>query len=217
MSIGDLIKQYREKMGLSQREFANKCGISNVSISQYEKNGINPKTGKPFKIEFVTYLKLAQAMDMDIDEMFEILGDNALVGMVPNNVIPISDMTLKQVPVIGKVAAGEPIYAEETHEAVIPAPGKADYALEIEGESMVPTYLPGDIIYIRKQPDIDYQGQVAVVLLDDEATVKHVYKQQDGLLLISDNPAYAPMNKLYADYDTMQILGTVCGFTRMYK
>ena len=82
---------------------------------------------------------------------------------------------------------------------------------------MVPTYLPGDIIYIRKQPDIDYQGQVAVVLLDDEATVKHVYKQQDGLLLISDNPAYAPMNKLYADYDTMQILGTVCGFTRMYK
>ena len=217
MSIGDLLKQYREKMGLSQREFANKCGISNVSISQYEKNGINPKTGKPFKIEFVTYLKLAQAMDMDIDEMFEILGDNALVGMVPNNVIPISDMTLKQVPVIGKVAAGEPIYAEETHEAVIPAPGKADYALEIVGESMLPTYLPGDIIYIRKQPDIDYQGQVAVVLLDDEATVKHVYKQQDGLLLISDNPAYAPMNKLYADYDTMQILGTVCGFTRMYK
>ena len=217
MSIGELIKQYREKMGLSQREFANKCGISNVSISQYEKNGINPKTGKPFKIEFVTYLKLAQAMEMDIDDMFEILGDNALVGMVPNNVIPISDMTLKQVPVIGKVAAGEPIYAEETHEAVIPAPRKADYALEIEGESMVPTYLPGDIIYIRKQPDIDYQGQVAVVLLDDEATVKHVYKQQDGLLLISDNPAYAPMNKLYADYDTMQILGTVCGFTRMYK
>lgn len=217
MSIGELIKQYREKMGLSQREFANKCGISNVSISQYEKNGINPKTGKPFKIEFVTYLKLAQAMEMDIDDMFEILGDNALVGMVPNNVIPISDMTLKQVPLIGKVAAGEPIYAEETHEAVIPAPGKADYALEIEGESMVPTYLPGDIIYIRKQPDIDYQGQVAVVLLDDEATVKHVYKQQDGLLLISDNPAYAPMNKLYADYDTMQILGTVCGFTRMYK
>lgn len=217
MSIGELIKQYREKMGLSQREFANKCGISNVSISQYEKNGINPKTGKPFKIEFVTYLKLAQAMEMDIDDMFKILGDNALVGMVPNNVIPISDMTLKQVPVIGKVAAGEPIYAEETHEAVIPAPGKADYALEIEGESMVPTYLPGDIIYIRKQPDIDYQGQVAVVLLDDEATVKHVYKQQDGLLLISDNPAYAPMNKLYADYDTMQILGTVCGFTRMYK
>ena len=217
MSIGELIKQYREKMGLSQREFANKCGISNVSISQYEKNGINPKTGKPFKIEFVTYLKLAQAMEMDIDEMFEILGDNALVGMVPNNVIPISDMTLKQVPVIGKVAAGEPIYAEETHEAVIPAPGKADYALEIVGESMLPTYLPGDIIYIRKQPDIDYQGQVAVVLLDDEATVKHVYKQQDGLLLISDNPAYAPMNKLYADYDTMRILGTVCGYTRMYR
>lgn len=82
---------------------------------------------------------------------------------------------------------------------------------------MIPTYLPGDIVYIRAQPDIDYPGQVAVVLLDDEATVKHVYKQEDGLLLISDNPSYAPMHKLYSDYSTIRILGKVCGFTRMYK
>lgn len=217
MTIGEVIKQYRKRMGMSQRAFSLKCGLSNVAISQYEKNGLNPKTGKPYKIEFLSYMKLANAMEMDIDDLFALLGDDALVGMIPNNIIPISDMTLKTVPVIGKVAAGEPIYAEEDHTAVIPAPSKADYALEIVGESMSPTYLPGDIIYIRKQPDIDFPGQVAVVLLDDEATVKHVYKQTDGLLLISDNPAYAPMQKSYADYSNIRILGKVCGFTRMYK
>ncbi len=217
MTLGELIKQYRQKMGLSQREFSARCGVSNMAISMYEKSGINPKTGKPYKIEFITYYKIATAMGMDIDEMFELLGDDAIVGMVPPSIKKIKPEDMKQVPLIGKVAAGEPIPAEETHEAYIPAPSKADYALEIAGESMLPTYLPGDIVYIRAQPDIDYPGQVAVVLLDDEATVKHVYKQEDGLLLISDNPSYAPMHKLYSDYSTIRILGKVCGFTRMYK
>jgi repressor LexA len=126
-------------------------------------------------------------------------------------------MDYKRVPLIGKVAAGEPIFASESYGVAVPGPYKADYALEIQGESMMPTYLPGDIIYIREQPTIDYQGQVAVVLLDDEATVKHVYRQKDGLLLISDNPAYEPMTKRFEDFATVRILGKVCGYTRMYR
>ena len=217
MTIGEMIKQYREENNISQREMANRCGMSNAAISLYEKNGINPKTGKPFKLEYETYFKLSRIMGITIDEMFEKLGDDALVSLMPHNLHAIKNMNLKSVPLIGKVAAGEPILAEESHEAVILAPSKADYALEIQGESMMPTFLPGDIIYIRKQPDIDHAGQVAVVLLDGEATVKHVYKQQDGLLLISDNPSFEPMLKKYADYDSIRILGKVCGFTRMYK
>lgn len=217
MTIGEVIKEYREKLGLSQREFAQRCQISNVTISMYEKNGINPKTGKPYKISYESYIKLASAMGISIDELFRLLGDDAEVMLLPSNVIEINNLTMKNVPLIGKVAAGEPILAQETHGAVIPAPSKADYALEIQGESMMPTYLPGDIIYIRAQNNLDYPGQVAVVLLDDEATVKHVYPQQDGLLLISDNPKFEPMLKRYTDYSTVKILGKVCGFTRMYR
>lgn len=217
MTIGEMIKSYREKMGISQREFALKCGLSNATISMYEKNGINPKTGKPYKIEFMTYLRLANIMGMDIDEMFEALGEDAIVSTVPSNVKSIRNMKVHQVPLIGSVAAGEPILADETYGVVVDAPVKADYALEVEGESMKPTYLPGDILYIRRQDDTDYPGQVAVVLLDDSATVKHVYKQPDGLLLISDNPAYEPMVKKFTDYDVVRILGIVCGYTRMYK
>lgn len=215
MTLGEMIKQYRERFGMSQRDFANKSGMSNVMISYIERNE-NPRTGKPINLSYESYYKIAEALGIDITEMFKSL-DLASVNLLPSNIKTINEMSLKSVPLIGSVAAGEPILAEENHEAVILAPGNADYALEIKGESMMPTYLPGDIIYIRKQPDIDHNGQVAVVLLDDEATVKHVYKQKDGLMLISDNPAYEPMFKRYIDFDTIRILGKVCGFTRMYK
>ena len=217
MTIGALIKQFREENDISQREMAIRSGVSNYAISMYEKDGINPKTGKPFKLTYETYFKLANVMGMTIDELFEKLGNDAIIDLLPSNIYRVKNMHQKRVPLIGKVAAGEPILAQEEYDLLVPAPANADYALEIAGESMMPTYLPGDVIYIREQPDIDHQGQVAVVLLDDEATVKHVYKQKDGLMLISDNPAYEPMFKRYADFDTIRILGKVCGYTRMYK
>lgn len=217
MTLGDMIKQYREEHSLSQREFAMQCGLSNVTIAAYEKSPINPKTKKPYKIAYETYYKLATVFGISIDDMFEKLGDDAVVSLLPSNIKLIKDMTAKKVPLIGKVAAGEPILASECYEMIVDAPGKADYALEVAGESMSPTYLPGDILYIREQQTIDYPGQIAVVLLDDEATVKHVYIKPDSLLLISDNPAYEPMLKKFSDYNTVRILGTVCGYTRMYK
>ena len=83
---------------------------------------------------------------------------------------------------------------------------------------MTPTYLHGDLLYVRSQSYVDYDGQIAVVICGDEACVKHVYRQPDGLLLASDNAMFAPMFKKYADYDgTMRILGKVIGFTRMYQ
>lgn len=216
MTIGEMIHKYRIEHGMSQREFALKCGLSNATISMYEKNGLNPKTGKPYKIEYETYYRLAALMGISIDEMFATLGNDAEVSLMPPSISPIRAMQFRKVPLVGSVAAGEPIFAEQTVDTLVDAPTKADYALRIQGESMEPTYITGDIIYIKAQPDINYPGQVAVVLLDDEATVKHVYKQADGLMLISDNPAFAPMIKRFADYATVRILGIVCGFTRMY-
>ena len=215
MTLGEMIRKYREENGLSQRDFARLAGISNVSVSYFERNE-KPKTGKPITASFETYSKIANVMGIDIDTMFRDL-DLASVSLMPNNLRLISELNMKRIPLIGKVAAGEPIIAEEDHSVVITGPEKADYALEIQGESMSPTYLPGDIIYVRRQSTLDYQGQVAVVLLDDEATVKHVYRQKDGLLLISDNPAYEPMTKRFEDFASVRILGKVCGYTRMYR
>jgi len=213
MELGELIRSYREENGYSQRDFAKLCGLSNATVSYIERNE-NPATGKPLKLTFDTYYKIARVLQIDIGEMLKRL-DNAYIT-IPG-IDRIEKDRMHAIPVIGEVAAGEPITASEDGEDYVYAPEKADYALKIRGESMVPTYLPDDIVYIREQPDIDYPGQVAVVLLDNEATVKHVYKQPDSLLLISDNPDYAPMVKPYADYASIRILGKVCGFTRMYK
>ena len=78
------------------------------------------------------------------------------------------------------------------------------------------TYLPGDIVYIKHQPTVR-DGQVAVVLIDDRATLKHVYRDPDGLTLISDNPDYERIVVKGADHDYIAIYGVPVGYTRMYK
>lgn len=135
---------------------------------------------------------------------------------LPSNLRPISALHRQNVPLIGKVAAGQPIMAETDYETFVAAPVDCDAALEIEGESMIPTYLPGDIIYIKHQPHVR-DGQVAVVLLDDSATLKHVYRDKDGLTLLSDNRDYPPIRVTDADYNYVAIYGVPVGYTRIYK
>lgn len=74
MTIGEIIKEYRKKNNLSQREFANRCGLSNGSISLMEK-GINPKTNEPIIPSLPTLNTLAKGMGMTIDELLERMGD----------------------------------------------------------------------------------------------------------------------------------------------
>ena len=107
--------------------------------------------------------------------------------------------------------------AEEDYSIYVDCPCKADYALKIQGDSMNPNFLDGDVVFIRAQDTIDYDGQVLVVLLDDSATLKHVYRQNNGLLLVSDNPSYQPMFMPFDEYNIVRILGKPVGFTRMFK
>ena len=135
---------------------------------------------------------------------------------LPSNVRPISQLHHQRVPMIGEVAAGKPIYDPDGQGVYIDAPVDADAALTVRGDSMEPTYLDGDVIYIKCRPDVP-EGAVAVVFLDDEALIKHVYKRPTGLTLWSDNPNYAPMLIEYEDYTNVRIFGVPVGYTRIYK
>ena len=107
---------------------------------------------------------------------------------------------------------------DEMVDVYIDGPLRADCALRVKGNSMEPTFLDGDLLYVRSQPTVDFDGQIAVVICGEEACVKHVYRQEDGLMLMSDNPKYAPMLKRFSDYDgNIRILGKVIGFTRIFK
>jgi repressor LexA len=119
------------------------------------------------------------------------------------------------IPVLGTVAAGKPILAEEHIEKWIffspPPSARHDYfGLIVKGDSMIDaSILPGDIVIVRPQPDAD-SGDIVVALFGEEATVKTLYKGEDGVRLVPANPKYRPIPVT----EETQILGTVVGLVR---
>ena len=90
---------------------------------------------------------------------------------------------------------------------------RADFALEVRGESMEPVYRDGDVVYIRRQDDVR-DGQVAAVVVDDSATLKRVYHLPVGVQLMPLNPAFAPMLFTPENSDSVRILGLAVGYFR---
>lgn len=203
--IGEGIRHRRRSRGWSQEQLGDIIGVATSTISMYERGERRPL---PDIVD-----RLADAFNIPA---WSLLYTEDEVQPITKNLQPLRTMMTHTVPLIGSVAAGEPIIAEENYDIFVDSPILCDYALRIQGDSMTPNYQDGDVVYIRVQPDVD-DGQVAVVLVDDTATLKHVYHLQNGLLLISDNPDYKPMHMTYDEYDVIRILGIPCGFTRMFK
>ena len=206
MSDTDLssrIRQRREQLGLSQEELAARMGYrSKSSITKLEK-GINDLPQS--KVE-----ELAQALETT---------PAALLGLdapcaCPPGFEPLP--TMVQVPLIGSIACGTPITAEQNIECYIgvPAAWHADFALTCHGDSMSPTICNGDIVCIRCQPEVE-QGEIAAVRIGDEATLKHFHRQGDTVMLLADNAAVCPP-MIYAgpQLNEIQIEGRAVGFCR---
>ncbi len=124
-----------------------------------------------------------------------------------------------EVPVLGRIAAGQPLLATENVEDTLPVPrswarGDEVFLLKVTGESMAPLILPDDLVMVRVQPRVA-QGEIAVVLVDDEATLKRVYQEAGGLVLKGDNPDFTPLRFAPEEAaELVQILGKVVGVYR---
>ena len=123
----------------------------------------------------------------------------------------------REVPLLGRVAAGKPTLAVENIEGVVPlardwAEGGEVFLLRVKGESMSPYILPGDYVLVRCQPSAD-QGDVVVALIDDEATVKRFFLKGDEVLLKPDNEAWEAVTVREGSRG-FQILGKVIGIFR---
>ena len=120
----------------------------------------------------------------------------------------------RRVPLLGDIAAGEPIYVEQSLQtADCDAAVHCDFALKVKGDSMTGARIrDGDIVYIRRQDDVN-DGQIAAVIVDGEATLKRVYHVRNGLQLLSENPEYPPMLFTLEEYGSIRILGRAVGFT----
>ena len=120
-----------------------------------------------------------------------------------------------QVPVLGNVAAGSPILAQECIEEYVSfqtGPHPEDFfALKVRGESMLYAgILPDDLVVVRRQPEA-HSGEIVVALFEDEATVKTLSKKNGEVWLLPENPDYEPIDGTRA-----QIIGKVVGLIRRY-
>jgi repressor LexA len=143
----------------------------------------------------------------------------------PSNVIPIgraskASARLVEIPIVGRVAAGQPILAQERIEdtvqvdAFLLGTNKKVYGLRVQGDSMVGDgILPGDFIFVKKQLHAD-DGDIVVAMIDDEATVKRVYFEGDRVRFQPSNPRMAPIYVREADFKSTMILGVVVGVYR---
>lgn len=195
--IGDNIKRLRLGKGYSQEQLARKLDISQGAVSQWEKGKTIPDTP--------LLLQLAQIFGVSLNAFTDDSPQRDLDGVVA--------MRKMAVPIIGDIACGTPITAQENIEgyADLPDGVRADFALRCKGDSMTPTFLDGDLVLIRQQPDVE-DGQIAAVGINGEATLKHVYKRTDGLLLTADNPKFPPIT---GDGEIV-IYGLVIGYTRIF-
>mgnify|MGYP002672676186 FL=1 len=116
-----------------------------------------------------------------------------------------------QIPVVGVVTAGMPILAVENQEGSLPWDEPGCFALRVRGDSMINAgILSGDKVIVRPQSTADH-GQIVVARIEDEATVKRLWRKNGQVLLMPENEAYQPIDGTYAE-----IIGIVRGVVREY-
>lgn len=122
---------------------------------------------------------------------------------------------MKKIPLIGAIACGEPITAEQNIEKMVDVPEniRCDFSLTCHGDSMVDAGIHDkDVVYIRIQPEVE-NGEIAAVRIDGEATLKRVYYNPGTLTLMPANPAYAPMIYTGPQLEEVHIEGKAVGWT----
>lgn len=204
-TIESRIRNRREELGLSQDELGKRLGYkSRSSINKIELDQRNLTQSKIKAI--AEALETTPAYIMGWDEPDQKLDKENLKFF--DNLFPIET---KKFPLIGNIACGKPILADEQFEAYIEAGAniKADFCLRAKGDSMIGARIyDGDIVFIRKQEMVD-DGEIAAVLIDDEATLKRVYYDQESnvIQLFAENPQYKTMRFAGEELDHIRILG----------
>ncbi|WP_418927456.1 LexA family protein [Dysosmobacter sp.] len=207
MSIAENIKRIRAEHGLSQAELGKIAGVSDKAVSTWELGLKTPRMGAVEKM--ANYFGITKSAIVDDAPMTSLQKP-----VVPPGFMPMPEMV--QVPLIGSIACGTPITAEQNIKSYVgvPAAWRADFALECHGDSMAPTICDGDVVCIRSQPEVE-QGQIAAVRIGEEATLKHCYYQNGVVQLIADNPSVCPpMVYTGSDLDEIEVEGLAVGFCR---
>lgn len=208
MSADDLskkIKELRIAQGLTLEQVGNYVGVGKSTVRKWETGAIaNMRRDKVAKLAEALHTTPAYLMGWPQSE------DE---GSLASNLAPLPKTRL--IPLVGSIACGTPITAEQNIDGYVPVEEdlQCQFALKCKGDSMLPRVIDGDLVYIRQQPDVN-DGQIAAVLIDGEATLKHVYHIPNGVQLVSDNPAYAPLIYTGDACAELRIVGLAVAYQR---
>lgn len=201
------IRDLRTKHGLTLEQVAQQVGVGRSTVRKWETGLIaNMRRDKIEKLAKALHTTPGYLMGWESD-------DDTATPSMPSNIIQMPEM--KKIPLVGAIACGEPILAEENIEEYVSVPKHipADFALTCKGDSMINARIfNGDIVYIRKQDTVE-NGEIAAVLIDNEATLKRVKLYDDHISLEPENPMYKPLVYWGEEMNTVRILGKAVAFT----
>ena len=206
------IKKAIEDRGLSYVELSKLTGISKSSLQRYASGETTRiPIGNIELIAKCTGVTARYLMGWE-DEPNKTNQISELINKYDN----ISSVKMKRFPLLGEIACGEPIFAQEDKENFIMADMdiNADFCLTAHGDSMINARIhDGDIVFIKQMPIVD-NGDIAAVIIDDEATLKRVYyyPQKNKLVLSPENPKYEPFVYVNEELDQIHILGKAVYF-----
>lgn len=195
-SIASQIKKLRKSRGWTQPQLADQLSVSKQTISNWETGIKVPRMGSLQKLADLFNVRIGEITNASIDD-----NDISKINKPSNVIYPLSDSLQRvRIPIIGEIACGDPITAEENIEGYTeetferPIPSGNLFALRCRGHSMEPTIHDGSLVTIREQPTVE-DGEIAAVLVDgdNEATLKRVKHQGDLIMLMPDNKEYDPI------------------------
>lgn len=190
--------------GMSYGELSERTGIPKSALQRYA-------TGQTEKIPINRLRSIAEALDTTASSLMGWEPEESV--SLPENILPLPQM--KRVPLLGSIACGAPILAQEHIEDYVEVPAhiNADFSLRCKGDSMINARIyDGDIVYIRQQETVE-SGQIAAVLIDGEATLKRVQIHPDRIILEPANPLYDPLVFRREEINSLRILGKAVAFT----
>ena len=200
--LSSVLKQRRKELGLTLAQIADAMGVAEATVQRWESGNI-----KSIRHEKIG--KLAEIL---------MVSPSALMGWeqsesLPANIIPMPEM--RKIPLLGTIACGAPVFADEHMDGEVDIPSNihADFALRCKGDSMINARIfDGDIVYIRKQDTVE-NGDIAAVLIDNEATLKRFKLYDDHIALEPENPMYKPLVFWNEEMNEVRIIGKAVAFT----
>lgn len=208
MSIAENIKRIRAEHGLSQAELGKIAGVSDKAVSTWELGLKTPRMGAVEKM--ANYFGITKSAIVDDVQTAPAASKEPTI---PPGFEPMPEMDM--VPLVGRIACGTPITAEQNVERIVCVPSKwrSTFTLTCKGDSMEPRIHDGDLVAIRSQPEVE-NGEIAAVRIGEEATLKHVYLHENFIELRPENPAFNSIILSREDMNNVVIEGKAVGLCR---